>query len=337
MPRVWGKNIWCLGLILLLFFLNPVTGIRINEVELNPGGADSGNEWIELYSENNINLIGYRIKNNDNDTVDLNGNLSGYLIVNFSSQWLDNSDERVFLIFNGSILNSSPLLADSENNNKTWQYCNDWVFNNSTKKGKNFCEISGGDSDDESNNGKDEESAEIYLNLTYDEEMKKDEETEIEIKAFNLEDKKYDVKVFLKDNSSIVSKTLNKEEWKSSNFYIEELLNGPGDKTEKVKLKIENFSGNAIIKARIRENGKSSYLAETEEEITVIKFEEGLSENSPKIVYKEEIIKLNQGKDIKREEIIYKSKSQYIKEYAIYGFSLFCVLIIAWLIFRKFD
>jgi len=42
-----------------LSFVPIASGLRINEVELNPPLDDSGNEWAEIYSESEINLEGY--------------------------------------------------------------------------------------------------------------------------------------------------------------------------------------------------------------------------------------------------------------------------------------
>jgi len=44
------------------------SALRINEVEMNPAGTDTGNEWIELYNDGEISLEGYVIINNDGKT-----------------------------------------------------------------------------------------------------------------------------------------------------------------------------------------------------------------------------------------------------------------------------
>jgi len=81
--------------ILLLSFCS---GLIISEVELNPLGTDSGNEWIELFSKSEIDLEEYKLINNDGDEFSLNqiGGFSGYLIIELSKQWLDNEDESYF-------------------------------------------------------------------------------------------------------------------------------------------------------------------------------------------------------------------------------------------------
>ncbi|MBM3247426.1 hypothetical protein FJZ17_02715 [Candidatus Pacearchaeota archaeon] len=53
--------------------------------------------------------------------------------------------------------------------------------------------------------------------------------------------------------------------------------------------------------------------------------------------YKEEInpIDLTIEKEYKQNSIIYKSKNEYIKEYAVYAFAFFCLLVIICIIKRK--
>lgn len=139
-----GKNCWCLGIVLILFcsFVS-ASSVRINEVELNPIGTDSGNEWVELYSEENTNLTNWSIRNNDGDVInltDFNSSIFGFLIINFSGLWLDNIDEKVILLYNNSIVNETLIFADNTNNNLTWSYCNgNWLFVNSTRGYLNDC------------------------------------------------------------------------------------------------------------------------------------------------------------------------------------------------------
>ena len=117
-------------LVLLIVLLIPVvSGIRINEAELNPEGSDAGNEWIELYSDSEINLSGWKIISHDNKIKDLNQSFNGYLIINFNEQWLDNDNESVRLYNGDEMIYATPVLRDSFNDNRTWSYCNEkWVF-----------------------------------------------------------------------------------------------------------------------------------------------------------------------------------------------------------------
>ncbi len=122
--------------------MQTISALRINEVELNPAGTDSGNEWIELYSEEEINLSGYKLVNNDGDEINLEGNFSGYYTYIFGTQWLDNSDEKIFLYKNDELIDESNLLDDGKNDERAWSYCSgsEWEFIESTEKARNGCE-----------------------------------------------------------------------------------------------------------------------------------------------------------------------------------------------------
>ncbi|HIH17247.1 MAG TPA: lamin tail domain-containing protein [Nanoarchaeota archaeon] len=120
--------------------------IRINEFEQNPLGDDKGNEWVELYSSTQVDLGGWRLVNGDNGSFPLNGTIDGYLVITFSSLWLDNSDEKVIL-FDGSnnSVDDTPLLSDSRNDAFAWNLCeSEWKFLNSSKGGENRCDNSSG-------------------------------------------------------------------------------------------------------------------------------------------------------------------------------------------------
>lgn len=116
-----------------------VSAIRINEVESNPAGKDSGNEWVELYSEEEIDLSAYKLMNNDGDEINLEASFSGYYIYTFISQWLDNNDEKVFLYENDELIDQSKILDDNKNDDGAWSYCGGWEFIKSTKGEENVC------------------------------------------------------------------------------------------------------------------------------------------------------------------------------------------------------
>jgi hypothetical protein len=117
-----------------------VLAIRINEVEPNPPGKDAGNEWIELYSENEFNLEGYYLQA-DNNIYNLSGSFSGYYSIQFSGLWIDNFNETVFLKNTEGIIDQTDVLTDSENNDKSWSLCNDeWILKVSTRDLDNGCE-----------------------------------------------------------------------------------------------------------------------------------------------------------------------------------------------------
>ncbi|MAG07340.1 hypothetical protein CMI46_00815 [Candidatus Pacearchaeota archaeon] len=132
---------------IILIFAASVFAIEITEVEINPGGSDSGNEWIELFSEEEVNSSEYRILNNDGDEIVLEGVFSEVFVYIFESQWLDNKDEKIFLYKGDDLVFETDVFADEENNDKTWNLCGDWVFGGGSKGDENKCEFDKVDSD----------------------------------------------------------------------------------------------------------------------------------------------------------------------------------------------
>lgn len=102
-----------IGLILLIIIINlrvethsntygVCNSIRINEILANPAGADSGNEWLELYncSTDTINLDNWKIRDKSYNTQtleDITVNPNEYFII-YPSFSLNQSDEEVILL-----------------------------------------------------------------------------------------------------------------------------------------------------------------------------------------------------------------------------------------------
>jgi len=257
---------------ILVFFLNFINSaeIRINEIELNPVGSDSGNEWIELYSDKEISLAGWKIVNNDGNIKDLNQSFQNYLIINLEGQWLDNDNESVKL-YNGSLLvYLTPILEDSFNDNRTWSYCNGtWVFVNLSYGSENNCLSSlnntGNQNLTNQTNLQNTTQNIPEANLSFDMDWKEEnivngEEFEIELEFLSLKNQDYDIRVWIafEDNNSVISDRYDEEnnEWKSGRYYINEFVKGPGDKTKEILLRIrgdyENSKGNAKLFFKIR-------------------------------------------------------------------------------------
>jgi hypothetical protein len=129
--------------------------ILINEVELNPPGTDSGNEWVELYNPNSfaVDVSGYALSTTAGATVttkipaETMIGSNGYYIVTYSGQWLDNENESVTLAnAAGVIIDSTPTLTDTANDNRAWQRTpngvdtdsiSDWGFTTATRASPN--------------------------------------------------------------------------------------------------------------------------------------------------------------------------------------------------------
>ncbi len=129
--------------------------VVINEVELNPLGTDSGNEWIELLNPatSPVNIGGWTISTTGGVTVTVTipqGTIiqpEGYFAYTYYTQWLDNSNECVVLRdASHSEVDRTPVLSDDANDGNSWsRYPNgvdtdsssDWRFQISTKGASN--------------------------------------------------------------------------------------------------------------------------------------------------------------------------------------------------------
>ncbi len=131
--------------------------VVINEVEQNPPGKDTGNEWVELYnqSDSDIDIGGWTLETTHGRTVTLwipQGTVisaHGYSVWGYSRQWLDNKDEMVILKdSSGREIDRTPMLNDTHNDNQDWQRCpngqdtdspDDWRLQPSTEGKSNNC------------------------------------------------------------------------------------------------------------------------------------------------------------------------------------------------------
>jgi hypothetical protein len=345
-------------LLLLVMLAGLVSAsVRINEIELNPSGGDSGNEWIELYSDSEINLTGYSLRNADEDILELNISFNGYYVYTFDSGWLDNNDENVSLLdLNGTIVDNSPMFEDSGDDSKSWQYCSwNWTFRESNSGSANNCTIV---SDSSGDSGEDKS---LDLDLGWDDdEIINGKEFEITIETNDLEDEIYDLKIWIEDDDEDkISERYDEGEdkWGSGNNYVKDFIEGPGSEDEKIKLRIKetenDFGGDARIYARLR-NDNGDIVITVDRKIEILEFEEEEIEEIEETAIKigltsgseDEIIRLTtsnssstiggiEEKDRTGNSIIYKSRNEYIKEYAVYGFAFLCVGIIILLLIDR--
>ena len=178
-----------LSAIFLIFLIGFISAeIKINEVEINPAGKDTGTEWIEFYSDEEIDFSDFKIKNNDGDELLLDFTFSNYYLYNLSKQWLDNSDEKVFLYQGENLIDETDIFEDNQDNEKTWSLCeSNWEFLDSTKNKKNNCEKYK-NSDDEEKEIVEEKNktTEILQTKTEIEEENKIEKQEIKLSPQNI-------------------------------------------------------------------------------------------------------------------------------------------------------
>jgi hypothetical protein len=128
--------------------------VRINEVEYNPIGPDDGNQWLELYNQeqNLLDVGGWLIKSTKlGKTYSIPAGFvilpNDYLVIPFSSTMFALGSESVVLLTPDSVeVDRTPEFDDAVDDDLTWQrFPNgvdtdtpaDWAFKNSTHGASN--------------------------------------------------------------------------------------------------------------------------------------------------------------------------------------------------------
>ncbi len=203
-------------------------------------------------------------------------------------------------------------------------------------------------------------SSSIKTSLDWNEdEIINGKEFSITLNVENLEDDNYAVKVWIEnDDEDIISERYGNysdqgDVWVSGRYYIYNFFKDSGDDSADIKLRImeeySNFLGDAKI-FFILKNGDEE---ETSEDIEILAREETSDESNSEpttTAYVQSnnsnlqtsaVIILNSRANStfkKENSIIYKSKTEYIREYAPYAFSIICIFImILMLIDNKHD
>lgn len=326
-----GKNCWYLALVVILS-ISSVSAVRINEIELNPAGSDSENEFIELYSLENADLNGWVIQNSNGKNISLDFSFSGYYLIYTKYGFLTNDNQKISLInTNGDLVDQSSSLSDGHNDARSWQYCDSWIFASSTPGSVNSCQNQ-------------ENKTDFYIKLEYDKEFRNGETLDIKVLSFNLEDSDYDLKIYLEHDGDIISEGYNSDlnMWKSGTYYLKEIISGPGNRSKTFELRVsdeyDKLKGVMDIIARLR---KSQTAIEKDYQGTVRILEKEIINDTAEeeniiseVNDSSEIIKLGNPKDIKSQNV-WKSKIEYIKQYSIYGFILLCIILVIFLIVKK--
>lgn len=113
-------------------------GLVINEIEPTP---NEGNQWIELFSDDEINLEGYRLRISSRE-YSLYGIFKGYFILE-RARWLENASFFELLNTNGEVV-SNVTLPDRIPDTKTWSLCDTiWMMSDASKGTKNICDKMG--------------------------------------------------------------------------------------------------------------------------------------------------------------------------------------------------
>jgi hypothetical protein len=113
------------------------------------------------------------------------------------------------------------------------------------------------------------------ISLSFPESFRTNEEIEVSISITNLKKASYDLKISIEKDKNVLSEIYNEKEgkWQDSFYYLRNLFLGPNFEG-KLKLRMKKefllFEGEAEIVAKVRENGKSSYI-QTREKIRILK------------------------------------------------------------------
>ena len=123
--------------------------LKINEIEFNPPGKISGNQWIEIYNPSNFLLdisnfliksveLGRSIQVSSGFVVEPNG----YVVIPFQTRVLDEKRDSIVLLTPDSVeIDKTPFLSDEVDDDKTWQRfpnaidndnITDWHFRDNT-------------------------------------------------------------------------------------------------------------------------------------------------------------------------------------------------------------
>lgn len=102
--------------------------VVIVEVEPNPSGADSGNEWVRLFNTGpeEADLSGWTLSSTGGDarTHELSGTVPrcGGVTVILPGQFIDNSQDLLILYdASGNAVDSTPAISDTGNDSWTWK------------------------------------------------------------------------------------------------------------------------------------------------------------------------------------------------------------------------
>jgi len=199
-------------------------------------------------------------------------------------------------------------------------------------------------------------SQEIWLN--YPEKVIVDEEFSFELILLNFSEDVYDVKIDIFENENRISRILNDGEWKSTFYYVVDVVYA--NETKDFSLKIFDYVGKGEITIKVRDSGgavktfggyeietirkvaeeeESEWVNETtfavmSSEVTDGKEEERIAkltnvsvEENKKIQnVKKEVIRLT-PQTIKSENVKEESGKTNESRYATYGFVIFCILL----------
>jgi hypothetical protein len=308
--------------VFILMLHSAVAAVVINEIMPNPADNCSDcSEWVELYSDNNVNLTGF-VLDTTGQNLSLNTAIQDFLIVTgnktkFLELWpingskviewkgisLANSGDNVSLYNNSILLDSTIYPSFSSDENKSWARCNgNWSKQNEATPGaQNNCS----------------QQQEKRINLTYPSQVQCNENFTITLNAFNFENGIYDAKIDMQDvaTGNRIGQIWNGSSWLSTYSYVNSALNVTnGNGSAGLIFKIENFNGSAILLPRLRLAG-SSTSEEFAEQYLSVQCSQQEQEDESSIKIKDAPDEAVFGDTIDVEARVYKGDTS---KYAVY-------------------
>jgi len=367
-----------------LLMVGLTSAVRINEIMAKTPESIYGStdcEWIKLYSDSQKNITNW-ILNTPGHNLTLGFYIDDFLIITgnstcFKNNWGNVNENKIIewsaISLNDegdmvSLFNDSNDLMDfveypplSTNNTYSLLSNSSWIICDKPTPGSvNSCESQTPDNNDDNNNNE----TEIYLDASWEEDaIINGEEFEIEVKAYNLKDETYNLKIWIEfeENETVISDRYDEEndEWKSGKYYVDEFLDGEGNKSNDIQLRIreayEDFDGDAVLKVKLEGEDyifeeditileKENSTEDEEKEEEIIKEDKETEEQIASPTITGESIRLGGPKSSKIKEesgeekgdkTIYESSSEKMKKYAIYALNIVLIVIIVLLIKKK--
>ncbi len=211
------------------------------------------------------------------------------------------------------------------------------------------------DSDGEDNNDSEENGIEVGMEWDED-DIVNGRRFDIEIVFSGLEDKEYDVRLWIEDDDNVMSDRRDDrvDEWKSGKFYLDNFVAGPGNFSGEIKLRIRedyrSFIGDALLFVKLRDGfivNEGIEILEKEEEVRELEIVVPKKSLVSGDVVRLDTIKLG-SKDIETlgvenvnenriEDLEYRSSTEIVKSYSLYAFALLCVIMSILVMFRKLE
>ena len=371
-----NKIILLIGILFFIFLLPNISAVIINEIMYDASGSDSGREWIEIYNDGSeINLTGWKFyEGGTNHGLSL---IRGDFILGNNEYAIISSDDVSFLLeyagFSGTLFDSSFSLLNSgeeltiKNSSldiiNSLTYSNSWGANgdgNSLQlcdgsfKGKsqtsgsiNDCSTNQTQINNQTQNNANTTTNTTYsqtLGINYPEKVFLNQEFSFKIKLINFNEDIYDVKIDILSNENRISEILNENVWKSTSYYVNNIISPNAEKEFLMKITKEFESAEITIKIKDSSDKTkifSGYSISKSNEAINETLEESAYQNSTENIESENGTIIISGsatvdaEDIKSKENTTKlNKNDYAK-YILIAFAFLLALLFLKKIFKK--